>query len=84
MDKYSRQIGAYGIEAMSKLIQLKVRDPKRPWDWGGEILIPGARVNRILAFEGLRCSVQSNTLHTADCRLSIMRRNVISGLHWIL
>jgi hypothetical protein len=25
MDKYSRQIGAYGIEAMSKLIQLKVR-----------------------------------------------------------
>lgn len=27
MDKYSRQIGAYGIEAMSKLIQLKVRHP---------------------------------------------------------
>jgi len=24
MDKYSRQIGAFGIEAMSKLIQLKV------------------------------------------------------------
>lgn len=27
MDKYSRQIGAYGIEAMSKLIQLKVGGP---------------------------------------------------------
>ncbi len=25
MDKYSRQIGAFGMEAMSKLIQLKVR-----------------------------------------------------------
>lgn len=24
MDKYSRQIGAFGMEAMSKLIQLKV------------------------------------------------------------
>ena len=25
MNKYSRQIGAFGMEAMSKLIQLKVR-----------------------------------------------------------
>jgi len=29
MDKYSRQIGAFGMEAMSKLIQLKV------CVWGG-------------------------------------------------
>jgi hypothetical protein len=26
MDKYSRQIGAFGMEAMSKLIQLKVNE----------------------------------------------------------
>lgn len=29
MDKYSRQIGAFGMEAMSKLIQLKVKSPER-------------------------------------------------------
>lgn len=32
MDKYSRQIGAFGMEAMSKLIQLKViKSVRREW-----------------------------------------------------
>lgn len=44
MDKYSRQIGAFGMEAMSKLIQLKVSKgvPVAWWIQGG---LCGVRVS---------------------------------------